>query len=177
MAEKKFGIIAEFKTPAEILEAANRVRVEGFRDFDVHTPFPVHGLDTAMGVPPSKVPWIVLGGGVTGGSCGLLLQWWCSAVDYPLIIGGKPFFSYQAFVPITFELTILLASFGAVFGMLALNRLPMFYHPVFRSARFRRATDDRFFLSIEAKDPKFDLQRTRQFLEAIGGENVTVLEA
>lgn len=177
MAEKTFGLLAEFKTPADILEAANRVRIEGFRQFDVHTPFPVHGLDAAMGAPASKVPWIVLAGGLTGGSCGLLLQWFCAAVDYPLIIGGKPFFSYQAFVPITFELTILLASFGAVFGMLALNKLPMFYHPVFRAPSFKRATDDRFFLSIECRDPKFDAARTRQFLEAIGGENITVLEA
>jgi len=177
MADKIFGILAEFKTPASILDAAGRAYAEGFRQFDCHTPFPVHGLDRAMGLAASKVPWLVLGGGLTGGSCGLLLQWWTSAVSYPLIIGGKPLFSYQAFVPVTFELTILLASFGAVFGMFALNRLPMFYHPIFRAPTFHRATDDRFFLSIEAKDPRFDVARTRQFLEAIGGENITVLEA
>lgn len=177
MAEKHFGVLAEFTTPGEILEAAERVHAEGFRHFDCHTPFPVHGLDKAMGLAASKLPWIVLTGGLTGGSLGLLFQWWINVVDYPIIIGGKPFFSYQAFVPVTFELTILLSAFGAVFGMLGLNRLPMWYHPVFRSAHFKRASDDRFFISIEAKDPRFDVNRTRQFLESIGGRNVTVLEA
>ena len=176
MAEKVFGVLAEFRTPGTILEAAGKVRRDGYRQFDCHTPFPVHGLEHAMGVPPSKVPWIVLAGGLTGFAIGLSLQWWTSTIAYPLIIGGKPLFSYQAFVPVTFELTILLSAFGAVFGMFALNRLPMFYHPVFRSSHFRRASDDRFFISIEATDPRFDLSRTRSFLESLGGENVTVLE-
>lgn len=205
MAESIFGVIAEFRTPGEVLKASERMHAEGYRAFDCYTPFPVHGLEKAMGLSDSKVPWIVLGGGLTGFSVGLGLQWYTSVVDnawiyehfgrdgmvasafkvlvdligsgYPQIIGGKPFFSYQAFVPVTFELTILLSAFGAIFGMLALNRLPMFYHPVFKHPRFRRATDDRFFLAVESKDPKFEVNRVRTALESVGGEHVTVLEA
>ena len=177
MVGQTYGLLAEFKTPAEIYEAAAQVKEKGYRHFDCHTPFPVHGMEKAMGLGDSHVGWIVLFSGMTGGALGLLLQWWTSAVDYPLIIGGKPFFSYQAFVPVTFELTILLSAFGAVFGMLALNRLPRLYHPVFKVPEFRRASDDRFFISIEARDPRFDLEETRQFLEGLGAEQVTELEA
>ncbi|MFM7200400.1 MAG: DUF3341 domain-containing protein [Myxococcota bacterium] len=205
MAGNIYGVIAEFHTPGELYHAAEAVRKANYTEFDCYTPFPVHGLEKAMGVPASKVPWIVLGGGITGFSAGLALQSYTSVVDlkfmnevfgaesvitsmfkgmadiigwgYPMIIGGKPFFSYQAFVPVTFELTILLSAFGAIFGMLALNRLPMFYHPVFKHPRFRRATDDRFFLTIESKDREFEVNKVRTFLESIGGGHVTVLEA
>lgn len=205
MAENIFGVIAEFKTPAEIYHAAEKTRAEGYSEFDCYTPFPVHGLEKAMKLPASKVPWIVLAGGLTGFSLGILMQGYTSVGDrawfmslagedsalmwlykvlvdligagYPMIIGGKPFFSYQAYVPVTFELTILLSAFGAVFGMLALNRLPTWYHPAFKAPSFRRVTDDRFFLAIEAKDPRFDSAKVKSFLTELGGENVTVLEA
>lgn len=205
MAENIFGVIAEFRTPGEVFTAAERVRDEGYKAFDCYTPFPVHGLEKAMGIPASKVPWIVLGGGITGFSLGLALQGYTSVIDnawiyehfgkdgmmaklfdliiyligsgYPMRIGGKPYFAFQAFVPVTFELTILLSAFGAVFGMLALNLLPSWYHPVFKHARFRRVTDDRFFLAIESKDPKFEVGRVQTLLSSVGGEHVTVLEA
>ena len=172
-----YGIMAEFRTPGEVLEATQRAYAEGYRKMDVYSPFPIHGIEKALGLPGSKVPWIVLAGGLSGASLGMFLQYWTSAVDYPLIIGGKPFFSYPAFVPVTFECMVLLAAFGAVFGMLALNKLPQFFHPVFRHPTFRRASDDRFFLSIERDDPRYDDGRTRQLLETLGGENIMVLEA
>lgn len=177
MSQKHFGIVAEFDTPGKLLEAARNVYEAGFRVFDVHSPFPVHGMDGAMGLSGSKVSWIVLAGGLSGGSLGMLMQWWMSAVDYTLLIGGKPFFSWQAFVPVAYECTILLAAFGAVFGMFALNRLPLLYHPVFRHPSFHRATDDRFFISIEAKDPKFDQEKVTALLEKLGGENILMVEA
>ena len=172
-----FGVMAEFATPGDLLHAAEKIREEGYVKVDAYSPFPVHGLDRVLGVPGSRVPWIVLVGAVAGGSGGLLLQWWTSAVDYPIKIAGKPFFSLPAFVPVTFELTILLSAFAAVFGMLFLNRLPLPYHPVFKHSTFRRASDDRFFLAIEAEDPRFEVDRARRSLEAVGGAHVEVLEA
>jgi len=176
-APEIFGVMAEFATPRDLLHAAEKVRAEGYVNVDAYSPFPVHGLDRALGVPGSKVPWIVLAGAITGGIGGLLLQWWTSAVDYPIKIAGKPFFSIPAFVPVTFELTILLSAFAAVFGMLFLNRLPQPYHPVFKHSTFKRASDDRFFLAIEATDPAFDADTARRVLEAAGGAHVEVLEA
>lgn len=175
--EDIFGVIAEFKTPHDLLEAANKVREAGYKKFDTYSPFPVHGMDAAMGMSDSKLGWIVLLCGATGGSLAILMQWWMSAVDYKTVIGGKPFFSYQAFVPITFELTVLLSAFGAVFGMLALNALPQLHHAVFSYRRFRKATDDGFFLAIEAKDPNFDASRAQRLLEEAGGEHIELLEA
>jgi hypothetical protein len=150
---KVYGILAEYETPADLYHACEKVRDAGYGAWDAHTPFPVHGLERAMGLRPSIVPWIVCVMGFSGAALGFLLQWWTSAVDYPLIISGKPFNSYPAFVPVTFELGILLGSFGAVFGMFGLNKLPTLYHSVFNSRRFARCTDDRFFISIEARDP------------------------
>jgi len=170
-------LVAEFDTPAEIVEAAGKVADAGYRDFDAHTPFPIHGLDRAMKVPSSKLGWIVFAHGLAGGLFAFWLQWWTSAVDYPLIIGGKPYFAYQAFVPITFALTILFSAFGSVFGMLFLNRLPRWHHPVLAHPEFRRSTDDRFFLSIESTDPKFDANKTRSLLEQIGGKHIALLES
>lgn len=176
MAKQKV-IVAEFDTPAQIVEAAGRVYEAGYRDYDAHTPFPIHGLDRAMRVPGSKLGWIVLAHGILGFAVALGLQWWTSAVDYPMIIGGKPYFSYQAFVPICFALTILFSAFGTVFGMFFLNGLPRWHNPVLAHPDFRRATDDKFFLSIDALDPKFDATRTTALLEQIGGRRVAVLEA
>jgi hypothetical protein len=172
-----YGVVAEFTSPHDILHAAHEVRSAGFKKLDAYTPFPVHGLDTALGHPGSKIPWIVLMGACFGGGGGLLLQWWTSAVDYPLQIAGKPFFSLPAFVPITFELGVLFSAFAALGGMLLLNKLPRPYHPVFTHTRFTRVTDDTFLLAVEADDPGFDLQEAQQALSAAGGRNIEVLES
>jgi hypothetical protein len=164
--KKMFGLLAEYDTPADLYHACEKVRDAGYEKWDAHTPFPVHGLDKAMGLKPSVLPWIVFICGMAGASGLLLLQYWSSALAYPIIIAAKPLFSYQANVPVTFEGGILLSAFGAVFGMLGLNRLPQYYHPLFNSERFDRVTDDKFFISIEAEDPKYDLGETRKLLES-----------
>jgi hypothetical protein len=169
---KKFGLLAEYESAAAIFKACEKVRDAGYKRWDSHTPFPVHNLDKAMGLKPSVLPWIVFACGMTGAACGILLQWWTSTIAYPLVIAGKPLFSFQAYVPVTFELGILFSAFGAVFGMLGLNKLPQFYHPLFNIARFARATDDRFFIAIEASDPKYDPEKTRKLLEETGSVKV-----
>ena len=170
-----YGMLAEFEDAGALLQAARKVREAGYSKFDAHSPFPIHGMDDAMGEKRSPLGWIVGIMGFIGGSGALLLQWWTSAVNYPLIVGGKPFFSLPAFIPITFELTILLAAFGSVFGMLFLNRLPKLFHPNFFSNRFERVTDGGFFVSVEASDPQFELNRTRSYLESIGSFYVEVI--
>ena len=175
-ATRRWGLLAEFATPRSIYHACEGVRDAGFTRWDSHTPFPVHGLDRAMGLRRSFLPWIVFVMGLSGAAGGLLLQWWTSAVDYPLVISGKPLFSWQAFVPICFELMVLFSAFGAVFGMFHLNRLPTLYHPLFSSERFERATDDKFFISIEAADPKFDENNTKRLLEGLGAVHIEVIE-
>lgn len=172
-----FGLVAEFGTPAALYQACERVRESGFTRWDAHTPFPVHGLEKAMGLKGSRLPWIVLVTGLTGAGLGFLLQLWVHTTAYPLVISGKPFNSWPAFIPITFELGVLFASFGAVFGMLGLNRLPMHYHPLFRSKVFERVTDDAFFISIESWDPKFDAAATPKLLESLGARSVELLES
>jgi len=169
------GALAQFDSPRALLQAAERVHEAGFRHFDCHSPFPIHGMDEAMGLKRSPVGYIAGICGLLGGGFGLWLQWWTSTVDYRLVISGKPFFSYPAYVPVTFGLTVLLAAFGAFFGMLVINRLPQWYHDVFHSDRFARVTDDGFFISIEARDKKFDRQQTVAFLESIGGSPVELL--
>lgn len=161
------GALAAFPTPRAVLHAAEKVRDAGYVRWDVHTPFPVHGMDRAMGLRRSILPWIVFVMGCTGAAGGLALQWWTSAVDYPLVISGKPYFSWQAFVPICFELMVLFSALGCLFGMLHLNRLPRYHHPVFVSEAFERVTDDRFFISIAATDPKFEARRTLEFLRGL----------
>lgn len=173
---KVYGLLAEYETPADLYHACEKVRDAGYGAWDAHTPFPVHGLEKAMGLGTSIVPWIVCVMGFSGAAMGFLLQWWTSAVDYPLIISGKPFNSYPAFVPVTFELGILLGSFGAVFGMFGLNKLPTLYHSLFNSKRFLRFSDDRFFISIEARDPKYDPEKTRKLLESTGARHVEEVE-
>ncbi len=162
---KTFGLLAEYESAADIFHACEKIRDAGYKRWDSYTPFPVHNLDKAMGLKPSVLPWIVFACGMTGAASGLLLQWWSSTIAYPLIIAGKPLFSFQANVPVTFELGILFSAFGAVFGMLGLNKLPQYYHPLFNIPRFARVTDDRFFIAIESSDPKFDLEKTRKLLE------------
>jgi len=163
-----YGLIAEFDSPEALLEAAHRVFAAGFRKIDAYSPFPVDGLAEAIGFHYTRVPLIVLIGGINGCLGGFYLQYWVAAIDYPINIGGRPFNSWPSFIPVTFELTILIASLFAFFGVLALNRLPMPYHPVFNVERFELASRNRFFLCIEAVDSKFELERTRRFLDEIG---------
>lgn len=170
-----YGVLAEFATPRDLLKACEAVRDAGFTRWDAHCPFPVHGLGRAMGLRRSVLPWLVLVFGFGGAAAGLALQWWTSAVDYPLVIAGKPYFSWQAFVPITFELGVLGGALAAVFGMLGLNRLPMYHHPLFDSERFARVADDAFFVCIESWDPKFDPARTHRFLVETGASRVELV--
>ena len=163
-----YGLIAEFDGPEALLEAARRAFAAGFRKLDAYSPFPVDGLAEAIGFHHTRVPLIVLIGGIIGCLGGFYLQYWVAAIDYPINIGGRPFNSWPSFIPVTFELTILIASLFAFFGVLALNRLPMPYHPVFNVERFELASRNRFFLCIEAMDSKFEIERTRRFLDEIG---------
>jgi hypothetical protein len=172
-----YGILAEFPTPADLYHACERVRDEGFTRWDAHTPFPVHGLDKAMGLRRSPLPWIVLGMALLGAAAGFGLQAWVHMSAYPLVISGKPYFSWPAFVPITFELAVLFGALGAVFGMLGLNGLPMHHHPLFKSKVFERASDDAFFISIESWDPRFDPSATRRLLESLGARSVELVES
>ncbi len=169
-------VLAEFANVDALLSAAEKVRKAGYKKFDCYSPFPVHGLDAAMGEKQSPLGWIVGVMALIGGSGAVLMQGWMSAIDYPLIISGKPLFSFEAFVPIIFELTVLLSAFGAVFGMFALNRLPSLYHPIFNSDRFRAATDDGFFVGIESEDSKFNVEDVKRFFTAAGATNVEVVE-
>jgi hypothetical protein len=171
-----YGVVGEFAGPDALLEAAGRVREEGYRQFDVHTPFPVHGMDRAMGLGRSKLGWIVLISALSGAVVAMMMQWYCNAYDYPLITQGKPYFSWPAFLIITFELTVLFGAFGAVMGMIALNGLPQWYHPTLKYERFLRFSNDRFLLVIEAADEKFEPTRTAAFLTDIGASHVTALE-
>lgn len=173
-----YGLMAEFETPEQVLEATRRARAEGYRRLDAYTPFAVEGLADAVGFRRGKKQSaIVLCGGLIGCCGGFFLCWWPNVIGYPLNIGGKPPNSWPAFIPITFELTILFSALSAVFGMLALNGLPMPYHPVFNAPRFDLASRDRFFLCIEAADPKFDAIRTRDFLAGLDAIDVTEVES
>jgi hypothetical protein len=172
-----YGILAQFATPDDLYRACERVRDAGYTKWDAHTPFPIHGLPKAMGLRRSKLPWIVLGMGLTGAALGFILQWWVHTSAYPLVISGKPYFTWPAWIPVTFEVAVLFSALGAVFGMLGLNRLPMHHHPLFRSKVFERASDDAFFISIESWDPRFEPASTRKLLESAGARSVEVLES
>ena len=162
-----YGMMAEFDTPVALIEAAKRTYQAGYKRIDTYTPFPVEGLAEEIGFHRDEVPLVVLIGGIVGGLTGYLMQYWMSAVAYPLNIGGKPYHSWPAFIVITFELTILCAGLAAVLGMLALNGLPQPYHPLFNIPRFELASRSVFFLSLQRRDPKFDLVETRRFLEGL----------
>ncbi|HEY2989495.1 MAG TPA: DUF3341 domain-containing protein [Candidatus Binatia bacterium] len=171
-----YGMMAEFASPEALVAAAGRAHSEGYRRMDAYSPFPVEGLAEAIGFHKNRLPLIVLIGGILGCAGGFYLQYWASAIDYPLNIGGRPLNSWPSFIPVTFELTILLAALSAVLGLLALNGLPMPYHPVFNVERFELATRNRFFLCIEARDPKFDREATRRFMEGMNPQGVYDVE-
>ena len=173
---RPYGMIAEFETAADILHAAEKVRDAGFRQWDVYTPFPVHGMDRAMGMRNSKVGWFSFIGGVTGYTLGMLMIWWTNAHNYPIVVGGKPMFSPFSAFPPSYELTILLGAFGSLFGMLFLNRLPRLHHPLLKHRRFALATHDRFFVVIETADPKYSANETRGMLEKLGSKHIEVVE-
>ncbi|MEP0814685.1 MAG: DUF3341 domain-containing protein [bacterium] len=165
--KKLLGLLAEFKTPQELLEGAEKVRDAGYKHWDAHTPFPVHGLNDAMGLRGTPLPYFVFMIGLSGCIIGLLLQWWTNAFDYPFVISGKPLWSIPANIPVVFELTVLFSAIGAFFGMLAFNGLPKYYHSIFNSKVAKRATTDRFYIAIDARDPKFDAEETRKLLESL----------
>ncbi|MDX2186828.1 MAG: DUF3341 domain-containing protein [Opitutaceae bacterium] len=177
MAAQPYGLIATFETPAAVMQAAAQVRDAGFKCWDCITPFPVHGLDTAMGVKRSIVPRFSLIGGLTGFTTGMSLIWFTNAWDYPLIVGGKPYFSPMFAFPVSYELTILFTAFATIGGMFFLNRLPMHYHPVLKYKNIDRGMDDLFFIVIESRDPKFNATNTRALLEKAGGKDISELEA
>lgn len=171
-ADELYGIMAEFDSPEALLAAANSARDAGYRNIDAYSPFPVDGLNAALGRPPSRLPALVLGCGLLGAVTGFLMQYYLSKFYYPINVGGRPLNSWPAFIPVTFELTVLFAAFGAVFGMLISNRLPMPYHPVFNVPEFSRSQRDRFFLCIEKADPRFDAAETPKFAARLGALSV-----
>lgn len=174
--KKTYGLIAAFDTVPALYRACEQVRDAGFKQWDAITSFPVHGLDAAMGIRRSKVPRFSLIGGLTGFTTGMSLIWFTGAVDYKLIVGGKPYFSPMFAFPVSYELTILFTAFATIAGMFILNKLPMHYHPVQKAPQFVRALDDRFYIVIESNDPKFNATATRDLLAKIGGQDIAELE-
>jgi hypothetical protein len=172
-----YGLMAVFETPADAMHAAEQVRDAGYSKWDVHTPFPVHGMDAAMGLPNSKVGWFTFIGGVTGYTTGMTMIWWMNAYDYKIVIGGKPMFSPFYTFPVSYELTILLASFGSLIGMALLNRLPRLHHPLLKNRKFcAGASHDKFILVIETADPKFNADETRKLLASAGSKHIEMVE-
>jgi hypothetical protein len=168
-----YGLMAEFHTAEELIEAAHKVHEAGFKHVDAFTPYPIEEVSHALDLPRSKMPLIVLGGGLTGAAAGYALQYWSQVIEYPMNIGGRPFHSWPAFIVPTFEMTILFAALSAVLGMFALNGLPQPYHPVFNVPGFALASRDRYFLVIESRDPKFHAEETRRFLQDLHASEVS----
>ncbi|HEY1686139.1 MAG TPA: DUF3341 domain-containing protein [Tepidisphaeraceae bacterium] len=173
--ENIYGLMAEFTMPAQVLEAGRRTHAAGYRKIDAYSPFPVHGLDEVLGFKRSKLPLLILCGALAGMFGGFFMQYFANVIHFPINIGGRPYDSWVAFIPITFECTILIGGLTCVFGMVALNGLPQPYHPVFNIERFERASQDRFFLCVEAKDPMFDLAKTEAFLKSLNPFDVYVV--
>ncbi|MEW6755186.1 MAG: DUF3341 domain-containing protein [Candidatus Latescibacterota bacterium] len=175
--EAPYGLMAEFATPEELLEAAQRAQEEGYTRVEAYSPMPIHGMEEALRLPRTRLPYLVFLAGLLGATVGYGLCYYISVVAYPLNVGGRPYHSGPAFIPVTFEMTILFASLATVVGMLAANGLPRPYHPAFNLASFARASQDRFFLGVEAADPQFDPQRTRRFLEELDALEVSLVSA
>lgn len=172
-----YGMLAEFSTVDDLLDACEKVRDAGYTRFDAHSPIPVHGIDEAMGIRMSPIPWFVLGAALLGVAGGLLLQWWTNAVDYRFLISNKPWFAFPPAFPITFESGVLLSAITAVGSLAVFCGWPGWFHPLFTSSRFRRMTTDRYFISIEAHDPLYDREKTRVFLEGCGALTVEEVTA
>lgn len=170
-----YGVLAEFRNPKELMDAARAVKDHGYRSYDTFSPFPIHGIDKAMSLKKSKLGWIVAGHGLLGLAAGFSMIYYMMVVDYPLNISGKTLFNLPAWVPVMFELTVLLSAFGAVFGMFFLNGLPRLNHPLFNSENFKKATDDGFFVCIEAEDPQFELEKVEKLLKDTGGTNIETI--
>jgi hypothetical protein len=166
------GVLAEFATPAAILQATRQARQAGYTHMDAYTPYPVEGVADELGLKRTRIPFVVLMAALVGAAAGFFMQYWTMAVDYPLNVGGRPLNSWPVFLPITFEVMVLVAGFAALLGMLLLNGLPQPYHPVFNVARFVEANAHHFFLCIEADDPKFDREAVKQFLAGLGPSEV-----
>ena len=171
-----YGLMAEFGSAQALLDAAHKVHAAGYTQTDAYSPMPIHGLAEALGMHERKIAPVVLAAGIIGGSVGYGLQYWASAIEYPLNIGGRPFHSWVSFIPVTFEVTILFAAFACGLTMIALNGLPQPYHPVFNSPRFSMASQDAFFLAIESTDPRFEEAGTRAFLAGLNAREVVTLE-
>jgi hypothetical protein len=176
MEQSTYGLVAEFESPTALVHAANKAREAGYRRMDAYSPMPIEELHDALGLPTTKLPFVVLGGGLTGALAGYGPQYWASTIAYPFNIGGRPLHSWPAFIVPTFETTILFSALAAVLGMIVLNGLPMPYHPVFNVKRFAMASRDRFFLCIESDDPRFQEHETRRFLESLGAREVNDVE-
>jgi hypothetical protein len=174
--EEVYALVAEYHDVGSLMHAAEKVRDAGFKKWDCHTPFPVHGLDAAMGIKPTILPFLTLGMGLTGLTTAIVMQWWVNATNidllnigmpgYQYLISGKPMFSFPANIPVIFEMTVMFAAYTTVIMLFVLSRLPRHYNPLFKSARFRRATSDRFFISIRAADPRFNVKTTQHLLES-----------
>jgi hypothetical protein len=167
-----YGVLAEFRNPKELIDAAETVKESGYSDFDTYAPFPIHGMEKAMGLKESPLGWIVLAGGLTGMIGILTLMIWIMGYDYPLNISGKPYINLPIYVPITFELTVLLSAFAATFGMFALNKLPRFHNPLFNVERFKKASDDGFFIHIESSDDLFSEEQASKLFTDSGAIHV-----
>jgi hypothetical protein len=173
---RTWGLLAQYESAADIFTACERVRDAGYQKWDAHTPFAVHNLDKAMGVKPTPLPWLVLVGGLSGATLAMGFMLWTSVSSYPLNIGGKPLWSVPAYIPVTFELTVLFSVFACFFGLWFLCGLPQLHHPAFSNKAFERATDDKFFIIIEAKDKKFDLAKTKSLLQDTGASLIEEVE-
>lgn len=174
MERKPIATVCEFRDVNALVQAAQRLHQHGYTKFDCYTPYPVHGLDRAMGIRRTILPYISFAGGLTGLVTALLLQWWTGAVDYRLNIGGKPFFAIQFSVPVDFELTVLLCAFFTLFGLFHLCRIPTWWHPLQGDESFRHATDDRYVVAVYADDPRYTVRDTEALFQSLGGENVHV---
>ncbi|MFU8811533.1 MAG: DUF3341 domain-containing protein [Balneolaceae bacterium] len=170
--KKLYGILAEVRNPKELIDIARLVNRSGYKKFDTFSPFPIHGMDKAMSLQKSKLGWIVFGHGLVGLTGALAMIYYMMVVDYPLNISGKTLMNIPAWIPVTFELTVLLSAFGAVFGMFFLNGLPRLNHPLFNSENFKKATDDGFFICIESDDPQFEPEKVHKLLQEAGASNI-----